>query len=166
MVLLLRSRSRSYSNLSVATEELNRPSSPMPYEYARLPYEDEDDDIPYLDEINGQTKPISSNASCKLSSQSHWDYGSLIADIDLVVGLWVILVFSLAGVLYLWSISWILSTNSPYLQIGHDKTLDKRRLSKSVKTAAVLYGIVVLVCIALLWSHARVRKLLDKREKE
>ena len=102
-------------------------SSPI---YERLNTEDEIDDIPYLEETSfkyASKAPKSSNKYCAK----------------------FIFFFALSGVIFLSSISHLLSTQSLYVKVGPKSEAEKLSMANTVSEASFMYiGIMILAAFS------------------
>ena len=78
---------------------------------------------------------------------------------NIYLGLWVLLTFSISGVVFLSIIAYLLQTNSVYIKVGKENEDRKPTLSEGVIGAAVMYAVTACIVLYYLYkSHKMTRR--------
>jgi divalent metal cation (Fe/Co/Zn/Cd) transporter len=87
--------------------------------------------------------------------------GSLFFDLGNVsfTGLWVLLILSLSGVVFLSIIAYLLKSNSLYIKVGKENEAKKESLSEGVIGAVVMYALTACVASYYLYKSKHQRRI-------
>lgn len=80
------------------------------------------------------------------------------------LGLKLCVVLSVAGIIFLSIISYLLANSSPYIRVSPEYAHDKPKLAESINGAIFLYAVCLVVSSYLWWrSHYRALGASDSR---
>ncbi len=125
--------------------------------------DEEDDDSPsiggYARRVKFVPKPPSN--TCKFASIIGIIY---ILDYFCSIGLKLCVVISIAGIVFLGIISYLLANSSPYIRVSPEYESNKPKLVDSIHGAIFLYVVCLVISCYLWWrSHFRALTATDSR---